>query len=117
MKYASSTTYYGRDLFDQTWGSQKLGEYGIRNRRGNCFVYAAILREIAVCMGYDAHQVYGKVRLAEGWGTHSWVEIDKDGETYVCDPACALRLGTSNAYMFRYGQKGTYMYDYIKRMN
>ena len=38
------------------------------------------------------------------------VEIYKDGKTYVCDPAGLNQLGMDHAYMFHYGDKGTWMY-------
>ena len=111
MKYAGNLTYAGKDKFSNSWGTYKLANYGFANHSGNCYVYAAVLTELAYAMGYDAHQVRGCIRLSWGWGNnHSWVEIYKDGKTYVCDPAGLHQLGWNNAYMFQYGQKGTWMY-------
>ena len=68
-------------------------------------------------MGYDAHQVTGYVQITTGWGPHSWVEIDMDGETYVFEPDGLRILGMDHTYMFHYGDKGTWKYaDYV-RMN
>ena len=111
MKYAGGLTYSGRNTFTDSWGTYKLANYGISNHSGNCYVYAAVFTELAYAMGYDAHQVRGSIRLSWGWGNnHSWVEIKKGGKTYVCDPAGLHQLGWNNAYMFQYGQKGTWMY-------
>ena len=70
-------------------------------------------------MGYDAHQISGRVNLGEGgFGKHSWVEIDfADGSTYCYDPAGLHRQGMANAYHFKYKQKGTWVYDSPVRMN
>ena len=111
MKYAGGLKYAGKDYFTNSWGTKKLANYGFANRSGNCYVYAATLTELAYAMGYDAHQVRGCIRLSWGWGNnHSWVEIYKDGKTYVCDPAGLNQLGMDHAYMFHYGDKGTWMY-------
>ncbi len=118
FRYAGGITYYGRDQFNSSWGSKKLSEYGIRNYQGNCYVYAAVFRELAVCMGYDAHQISGSVGMSGGeGGGHSWVEIDIDGDTFVFDPAGLLRLGMQHAYMFHYRDKGTWVYQNYSRMN
>ena len=111
MKYAGGLTYTGRNVFSDSWGTYKLANHGFATHSGNCYVYAATLTELAYAMGYDVRQVRGCVRLSSGWGNnHSWVEIKKNGKTYVCDPAGLARLGWNGAYMFHYGQKGTWMY-------
>ena len=111
MKYAGSLYYTGRNVFSDSWGTYRLANHGFATRSGNCYVYAATFTELAYAMGYDVRQVRGSVRLGSGWGNnHSWVEIKKKGKTYVCDPAGLHRLGWSGAYMFHYGQKGTWMY-------
>ena len=111
MKYAGGLTYQGKDYFTDAWGTKRLANYGFSNSAGNCYVYAAVFAELAYAMGYDAHHVRGSIRLSWGWGNnHSWVEIYKDDQVYVCDPAGLAQLGWSHAYMFHYGDKGTWMY-------
>jgi len=111
MKYAGGLKYTGKNSFTDAMGTYKLANYGFSTHSGNCYVYAATLTELAYAMGYDVRQVRGCIRLSWGWGNnHSWVEIKKDGKTYVCDPAGLHQLGWNNAYMFQYGQKGTWMY-------
>ena len=117
MEYASYLNYYGRDIFGESWTSQQLAEYGITNGRGNCYVKAATFREIAVAMGYEAHQVYGFVATVNGPARHSWVELVIDGETWCCDPSGATAFGIKLAYMFKYGTKGTYIYSDIKYLS
>jgi hypothetical protein len=118
FKYASGTKYYGRDEFDASWGSEKLAQYGITNRKGNCYVYAATFRDLAYAMGYDVHQISGYVKVVSGKARHSWVEIDLDGKTYVYDPAYARRFDDIYyCYQFDYGKKDTYIYVDFERMN
>jgi len=109
--------YKGKGDFDKSWGTTKLAEYGIQNREGNCYVYAAVFRDLAYSMGYDAHQISGYVKMPDGAGAHSWVEIDIDGDTYVCDPAGLYQQGMEKAYMFHYKDKGTWVYSDYERMN
>ena len=117
IEYAWETAYYGKELFGDTMTSVELAEYGIRNRQGNCYVRAAVFREIAVCMGYDAHQVSGYVKVKDGWARHSWVEIEKAGTVWACDPTPYKQLGLDKSLMFTYGTPGTYIYSGMQRMN
>jgi hypothetical protein len=71
---------------------------------------AAMFCEMAKSMGYEAHQISGKVPfLAGGYGPHSWVEVVVNGTTYVCDPDFTNETGY-NGYMINYGQSGTWRY-------
>jgi hypothetical protein len=72
---------------------------------------AAMFCEMAKCIGYEAHQISGKVPLrAGGYGPHSWVEVTIDGTVYVCDPDFTNETGR-NGYMIAYGQSGTWRYE------
>lgn len=110
---ASVITYYGPADFpkDDKTTMQWYADYGFKNNKGNCYVMAAMFCEMAQLLGYDAHQISGKVPLkAGGYGPHSWVEITFDGTTYVCDPDFAEET-KRNGYMITYGQSGTWMYQ------
>ena len=66
---------------------------------------------------YDAHQVFGYVpRRGGGKITHSWVEIDIDGATYVFDLDFQYATG-KNGFMIHYGMSGTWMYMEYGRIN
>ena len=115
FNYASSVPYYGRQQDptfpqdDQT-SMEWYAEYGFNNGKGNCYVMAAMFCEMAKLLGYDAHQISGRVPLkAGGYGPHSWVEINFDGTTYVCDPDFTEET-KRNGYMITYGQSGTWKY-------
>ena len=72
---------------------------------------AAMFCEMAKLLGYDAHQISGRVPLkAGGYGPHSWVEITFEGTTYVCDPDFTEET-KRNGYMITYGQSGTWVYQ------
>ena len=116
--YARNLSYWGYRKFKKSWGTKKLAEYGITHHRGNCYVYAAVFRDIAYAMGYDAHQIGGFVKLRGGNGFHSWVEIEKDGKILVYDPEHSHWQEDEDAsFGFEYGTKGTYIYLNYKRMN
>lgn len=117
FRYACGLTYYGRELFDASWGSKRLSEQGINERKGNCFVLAGTFREIAYAMGYDVHQMDGYVLVTSGKAKHSWVEIEIDGEIYCFDVSAARSGNVEANYMFQYGAKGTYKFVDYTRMN
>jgi len=111
-------SYWGFRKFKKSWGTKRLAEYGITHHRGNCYVYAAVFRDIAYAMGYDAHQVGGFVKMKSGNAFHSWVEIDMDGKVLVYDPEHSHWQDDPDAsFGFEYGTKGTYMYVDYERMN
>ena len=70
------------------------------NHQGNCFCYAGAFYQLAKGLGYDAKYVEGKVAMAAGgYGPHGWVEITKDGATYICDPDMQDEAPRYNFYM------------------
>ena len=110
---ASVIPYYGPADFpkDSKTTMQWYADYGFTNGKGNCYVMAAMFCEMAKLLGYDAHQISGRVPLkAGGYGPHSWVEITFEGTTYVCDPDFAEET-KRNGYMITYGQSGTWVYQ------
>ena len=91
--------------------SDYYGEYGFKNRKGNCYIKAGTFYQMAKLLGYEVHQIKGYVPSRYGGKSeHSWVEIIVDGKLYVCDPSFN---SIGNGYMIQYGQKGTWRYmDY-----
>ena len=70
------------------------------NHQGNCFCYTGAFYQLAKGLGYDAKYVEGKVAMAAGgYGPHGWVEITKDGATYICDPDMQDEAPRYNFYM------------------
>lgn len=111
---STALPYYGHgkpDLPDVgAPGTKWFAWYGFTNRKGNCYVMAAVFCEMARALGYPARQMDGFVPTRTGgMGPHSWVEIDIDGVTLVFDPEFTYNT-KRNGYAFRYGQKGTWRY-------
>ncbi len=102
---------------DPSRGSDYYAQIGFANHTGNCYVMAATFYEMAVELGYEAHQVGGMVPSVRGGLTpHSWVEIIIDGQLYVVDPDYQYSTGNSG-YLIRYRQPGTWVYTDYARMN
>lgn len=86
--------------------------YGIEQRAGNCYCYAAAFAVVARQLGYDATMISGSVPLlAGGYGPHAWVELNINGVTYVCDPESQRENPGYGFYMVTYA---TAPYDYRK---
>lgn len=77
--------------------------YGLEQRSGNCYCYAAAFAAMARQLGYSATMVYGSVPLySGGWGPHAWVEIYMNGATYICDPESQYENPGYGFYMTTY---------------
>lgn len=73
------------------------------NKGGNCYRYASLFCWLARGLGYDAKAVKGTVpSRSRGQAPHGWVEIKKDGKTWVCDPEMVHVLRGYNLYMMTY---------------
>lgn len=113
FKAAHSIPYYGHTADmpqDDKHTTEWYANYGFTNKKGNCYVMAAMFCEMARLLGYKCVQISGRVRLARGgYGAHSWCEIYVDGEMYICDPNFTNETGYSG-YLRHYGEKGTWQY-------
>lgn len=119
LNWTAAMPYERNDSFDSSKTTEFLADYGFRNYRGNCGVMAAVFYEMAKYLGYDAHQVWGTVPLRRGgMGIHSWVEIVRGGQVFVCDPDFQNEYkGRRSGYMLRYGDHGTWRYTDYHRVN
>ena len=96
---------------DDRHSTEWYADYGFTHKKGNCYVMAAMFCEMARTLGYECHQISGRVPLARGgFGPHSWCELVKDGKTYVCDPDFTNETKL-NGLLINYGQKGTWRYE------
>ena len=111
---AASIRYYGHTADmpqDDKTSTEWYAEYGFKNGKGNCYVMAAMFCEMARTLGYECHQISGRVPLRRGgYGPHSWAELTIDGKVYVCDPDFTNETGY-NGFKLTYGQKGTWRYE------
>ena len=108
------TLYYVGYTVDNTKPISYYADYGFKNHKGNCYVYASVFYMLAKELGYDVHQVYGGIQRADGsLGRHSWIEITIDGKTAVYDPEFESvwysKVKTST-YAFQYGKAKTWKY-------
>ncbi|RRK32336.1 hypothetical protein EBB54_13925 [Schaedlerella arabinosiphila] len=77
--------------------------YGLEQRRGDCYCYAAAFAAMARQLGYSATMISGSVPLySGGWGPHAWVEIYMNGATYICDPESQYEYPGYGFYMTTY---------------
>lgn len=89
-------------------------EYSIRGFTqgwGNCYVMAATFYVMAKLLGYDVHQVEGRVDLP-----HSWTVIKQNGTEWVYDPNFRNETGR-NGWKIYYGKRGTWRYNSFHKMN
>ena len=116
-KWSVGITYV-RSGLNESVGTRELAHIGFSTRKGNCYVYAATFYEMAIVLGYDAHQIVGGVvNLHGGLSPHSWVEIDMEGTTYVFDPEFEQTRSGRDGWKFHYGRKNTWVYAQYRRIN
>ena len=84
---------------------------GFTKGYGNCYCMAATFYVMAKLLGYDVHQVEGRVDLP-----HSWTVIKQDGKEWVYDPNFTNETGR-NGWKIYYGKKGTWRYNHYHKMN
>ena len=98
--------YYIVKSFDYRKGNlYEIGETGwsvdeaydmLVNGKGNCYSYAALVCEFAKALGFDAIAWSGTVVNNAGTPVtpHGWVEIELEGEKYVCDAELEMKKMT-----------------------
>ena len=86
---------------------------GFKKGKGNCYVMASTFYIQAKLLGYDVHQVKGKVAHIY---PHSWTVIRQDGRDWVYDPNFTNETGR-NGWKIYYGKKGTWRYNHYHKMN
>ncbi len=109
-RFSYRLKYY--DRWYRRSSSEKYALRGFKAHHGNCYVMAATFYIQAKLLGYDVHQVRGKVGI---W-PHSWTEIKHGRKTYVYDPNFRNETGR-NGWKIWYGKKGTWRYSHRHRMN
>jgi len=104
FNYVAGFRYRTASLYPTGNWAVPLAHDMLVNNSGNCYRYAALFCCIAKQLGYDATVVSGAVpSVSAGRAPHGWVEIRKDGKTYVCDPCLANSYTGINWYMITYG--------------
>ena len=108
-------TFSYRLRYGDRWYRRSTSEdYAVRGFTqgyGNCYVMAATFYIQAKLLGYDVHQVEGRVDLP-----HSWTVIIENGNEWVYDPNFRNETGR-NGWRIYYGKKGTWRYNSFHKMN
>jgi len=86
---------------------------GFTKHYGNCYVMASTFYIMAKLLGYNVHQVEGKVFYTH---PHSWTVIKQNGREWVYDPNFRNETGR-NGWKIWYGKKGTWRYTGYHKMN
>ncbi|MBR3330494.1 MAG: hypothetical protein IKG25_04675 [Mogibacterium sp.] len=109
-KFSYKLKYQGR--WYRAKNSETYAIKGFTKHKGNCYVMAATFYIQGKLLGYDIHQVHGKVGI---W-PHSWTVIKENGKEWVYDPNFRNETGR-NGWRIYYGKKGTWKYSKKKKMN
>lgn len=76
----------GSYLLDgQTGWEPSLALEMAKNKKGNCYRFAALTTMLARKMGYQATGISGYINTGSGFVPHGWTEIRLDGKTWLCD--------------------------------
>ena len=114
-KLRTAYNYSKRLKYANRWMRKTSAEsyalYGFKYGRGNCYVMASTFYIQAKLLGYNVHQVEGRVDLP-----HSWTTIRQNGKLYVYDPNFENETGR-NGWKIWYGKKGTWRYNHYHNMN
>lgn len=108
-RWSARMKYQGRSY--RAKNSETYAIKGFTKGYGNCYCMAATFYIMAKLLGYDVHQVEGRVDLP-----HSWTVIRQDGREWVYDPNFTNETGR-NGWKIYYGKKGTWKYNHYHKMN
>ena len=75
-----------------------------RSGEGNCYRSASLMCWLARRLGYDARVVVGTVPTDHGPGAHAWVDVVKDGETYLIDATFHRSMSDRDFFMRTYDE-------------
>lgn len=90
---------------DWTVWSQDYALEMATNGQGNCYRFASLFCWVARALGYDASVVSGEVASSDsesGFAAHGWVQIERDGTSYVCDLTLSYARPDYNWFMNTY---------------
>ncbi|WP_322176448.1 S-layer homology domain-containing protein [Acutalibacter caecimuris] len=77
----------------------------LKNRKGNCYRYAGLGTMLARKLGFQATGISGQVNVyGRGFVLHGWVEIELDGQIFICDPQQQYRWPKENLFMRKYSE-------------
>ena len=93
---------YTYQRFYESPSASKMPSYAnymFKNKKGNCYRYAASLAYIARVIGYDTKVVSGKISSTRGGMTpHGWTEIKMGDTWYIFDANMQRNFPTVDSY-------------------
>lgn len=96
-KYTSYQRAYG---LPNASNLSSYASYMLKNKKGNCFQYAASFAAIAKVLGYESRVAVGSISSYSGGMTpHGWTEIKVNGKWYLCDVNMQKEHPSINSYM------------------
>lgn len=73
---------------------------GLRDKRGNCYCYAAAVTSLARNLGYQARYATGGVLLSNGsYSNHGWCVVTINGARYILDAEAEIDFPGMSFYM------------------
>lgn len=73
---------------------------GLKDKKGNCYCYAAAVTNLARNLGYQARFCTGGVLLANGsYSNHGWCEVTINGTRYILDAEAETEYRNVSFYM------------------
>lgn len=99
-------SYLGKGAEDgQTGWEAEMALDMLKNRRGNCYRYAGLCTYLARKLGFQATGISGQVNVrGRGFVLHGWVEIQQDGNIFICDPQQQGVWKSEDLFMKKYSQ-------------
>ena len=89
---------------DWTQWSVEYAKEMYQNKIGNCYRFSSLFCWIARGLGYDAKVIAGTVPQNGEMVAHGWIEIQRDGTLYICDPDLHKFRPEYNLFMVTYDQ-------------
>ena len=127
IKYVNNT----KSGLSDTKAAKYYGDYGFKNKRGDCNTQAYTFYWMAKVLGYNPKVIRGYIPTAidrvtkqpTAFKSHAWAEIKQSNVTYAYDPTFnsstdAKSFKAVNKYVgfqFKYGTKNTYHYYNAKK--
>jgi transglutaminase/protease-like cytokinesis protein 3 len=98
--------YEPTPMFDDDWKewTVKSARELVERGEGNCYRSASLMCWLARRLGYDARVVVGTVPTDHGPGAHAWVDVVKDGETYLIDATFHRSMTDRDFFMRTYDE-------------
>ncbi len=97
------STYPYQRYYGDNPSASVMSQYAIdmfKNKKGNCYRYAASFACVAKVLGYNSRVGCGMISSVSGGMTpHGWTEVYNNGQWLICDPDMQMSYPNTNVYM------------------